>query len=240
MRRAILVVALAFAGAPAHAQSVLHDNGGVVSAPGAAPGGAAYSAVPTALGASVTGHAAVIADDHRVADDFVVPAGGWRVSAFEFDVFQPGAPASPPPYDRAPVRGWDGVPGAPGSAVGFGDLAADRLSDARFANAYRVAGLGTSLERAIHRVRVATGTLVLPAGTYWVEWQLGAPPAAGPYAVPVTRAGAHPVGNARQFAGDWRNVRDGATPQDLSFTVLGDTGTGGAAPDTLFLHGFEG
>jgi hypothetical protein len=236
LRAAFLVAALGVAVAPAHAQSVLHDNGGVVTAPGAAPGGAGYSAVPTTLGASVTGHAAVIANDQRVADDFVVPAGGWRVSAFEFEVFQPGAPASPAPYDRAHVRVWDGPPGAPGSTVLFGDLATDRLASAVFANAYRVTGLGTSLDRPIHRVRVATAALELAAGTYWIEWQVGSPTAGGPYAVPVTRAGQHSTGNARQFAGDWRDVRDGAVPQDLSFVV---TGSAGPWPDPLFQHGFE-
>ena len=239
MRAAFLIAALGLAAAPAHAQVVLHDNGGVVTSSGGAADGADLSAVPTALGATLTGHAAVIAHDQRVADDFVVPAGGWRVAAFEFDVFQPGASALAPSYDRAHVRVWDGAPGAVGSSIVFGDLATNRLVSARFANAWRVTGLGSALERPIHEVRASTGTLVLAPGTYWVEWQVGSPDAGGPYAVPVTKPGQHASGNARQFAGDWRDARDGAVVQDLSFRVLGEAGTGGAAPDSLFLHGFE-
>ena len=238
--RMFLMAALALAAGPAHAQVVLHDNGGVVTASGGAPDGSDLSAVPTSLGASLTGHAAVIANAQRVADDFVVPAAGWRVTAFEFDVFQPGASAAAPAYDRAHLRVWNGVPGAPGSDIVFGDLATDRLVSSTFANAWRVTGLGTALERPIHRVRVGVGTLVLAAGTYWVEWQVGSSAAGGPYAVPVTRAGLNAGGNARQHAGDWRDARDGDVVQDLSFRVLGEQGTGGASPDVLFLNGFEG
>ena len=72
-----------------------------------------------------------------------------------------------------------------------------------------------------------------------MEWQAGAIGTGGPYAVPVTQAGQHVSGNARQFSGDWRALRDGAVAQDLSFRVYGETGGRGNEPDTLFVNGFE-
>ena len=239
MRASLFLGALGLAALPVQAQVVLHDNGGVVTGAGAASDGADLSAVPTALGATLTGHGAAIRDGQRVADDFVVPAGGWRVAIFELDVFQPGATSQLPAYDRVHVRLWNGVPDAPGSDVVFGDLATDRMLSATFLGAWRVTGLGTALDRPIHRIRASAGTLVLAPGTYWLEWQVGSLVAGGPYAVPVTKPGFHAPGNARQFADDWRDVRDAAVVQDLSFRVIGATGTGGAAPDTLFVNGFE-
>ena len=225
---------------PAAAQTVvLHDNGGIVTAAGAAVDGAGLSAVQTGEGLALTGHGAAIALGQRVADDFSVPAGGWRIARFEFATFQPGSSRFAAPFDRVHLRVWDGVPGAAESQVVFGDLGEDRLAEASFAGAYRVTGLGSDLERPVFDVAASVGTLVLAQGTYWVEWQVGASREGGPYAVPVSAANDAPGGNARQFAGDWRAVRDGAATQDLSFRIIGRDGDGGAQPPTIFQDGFE-
>lgn len=218
---------------------VLHDNGGIVTAPGGAADGSALSAVQAALGLSITGHAAVVAHDLRVAEDFIVPAGGWRVSQFEFDAFQQGATPSLSPFDRVHVRVWNGVPDAIGSSIVFGDLATNRLARVAFANTYRVTGVGVDMERAVFSISAGVGTLVLAPGTYWLEWQIGAPRDGGPYVPPLSAAGTDVAGNALQFAGEWRSVRDGASAQGLPFRVIGASGTGGAASDTLFSHGYE-
>ena len=128
-----LVGTAALCGAPAlTAQSVLHDGGAIVTS-GGGPGGANLSAVQTRLGLSLTGHAVTIGNGMSAAEDVVVPAGGWRVTRFEFEAFQPGADPGVVPFDRVHVRVWNGVPGQAGSNIVFGDLATDRLAGVAFA-----------------------------------------------------------------------------------------------------------
>lgn len=220
-------------------EELLFDNGGIVTAIGAAPDGSSLSSVQSGVGLSLTGHAAVIAHDQRVADDFVVPAGGWRISRFEFTAFQPHSTRDIAPFDRVHLRVWDGVPGGTASSVVFGDLTTDRLVASVFAGVYRVTGSGSDVERPVFNATAGVGTLVLAPGTYWIEWQIGAPRDGGPFVPPVTTPGQSAAGNARQFANDWRAIVDGATAQALPFRIIGAIGTGGAASDTLFTNGFE-
>lgn len=217
---------------------VLHDNGGIVTAVGAAVDGSDLSAVAFDAGLSLAGHGAAIALGQRVADDFVVPADGWRIARFELLAYQQGAAVQAAPFDRVQLRVWDGEPDAPGSTVVFGTLAENRFTDVAPEGVYRVSGRATATQRPVFVVGASVGTLVLAAGDYWVEWQIGGGQDTA-WAVPVSAAGQAPAGNARQFAKGWRALHDAATPQDLAFRIIGRDGDGGAQLPTLFIDGFE-
>ena len=240
-RRALAACALAcLACHAAFAQTVvLYDNGGIVTQAGAGAGGTDLSAVPTSSGSLVTGHSAAIAAGHRVADDFVVPAGGWTLHHVEVLAFQPHASPAQPPFSRLHLRIWSGEPDAVGSSVVFGDMETDRLSTLSFTGAWRVTGIGTDQERPVFALVASIAPVSLPAGHYWLEWQLATAGAGAALVPPVTGVGAQATGNALQFASDWRPLHDGGVGQALPFRLLAGGSPGGSVPGIVFADGFE-
>lgn len=216
------------------AAQVLHDNGPLVTGTGNGAGGANTSAVQTALGQTVTGYAASTTGATRVADDFVVPAGGWLLSGVTLFGFQTGADAPSPSIDVARVRLWSGVPDAPGSVVLFDSGGATPPTVAS-AGIFRVVGQRVNTtRRPIERIDVAAAR-VLHAGSYWLDWELGGDEASGPYVPPVTRAGQTGIGNARQWRGGaWQAIPGTGSGESLPFVLRG-----GPLPDDVFADGFE-
>jgi len=206
-------------------QAVLHDNGPLVTNPGGGAGGADVSALQltnTTLGSNVSQ-----AGPFRVADDFTVPAGGWTVDTLTFFAYQTGSTTTST-ITGVNVRIWDGVPGAAGSSIVFGDDTTNRLASTAFTNIYRTSGsdLGNT-QRPIMAV-VATINTSLAAGTYWVDWQLSGSLGSGPWAPAVTLSGqtGAPGANAMQYVGStstWQAVTDGGSgaAQDFPFVVEG-------------------
>lgn len=207
--------------------AVLYDNGPLVTNPGAGAGGANVSALQTALGLSTFGLGHQLTAGNRVADDFVVGGAGWLINTVTFFSYQTGSTTTST-HTAVNVRIWDGVPGAPGSNVVFGDTTTNRLVSSTYSNINRT--LDTALTDATRPIManvVAINTF-LPPGTYWFDWQSDGTLASGPWAPPVSIAGqtGKPGANARQFTTTgWAPALDTGinAPQDFPFIVDGLT-----------------
>jgi uncharacterized repeat protein (TIGR01451 family) len=202
--------------------AVLYDNGSLITNPGAGAGGADVSALQTALGLGTFGFGHQALNGNRVADDFVVGGAGWLINTVTFFSYQTGSTTTST-HTAVNVRIWDGVPGAPGSNVVFGDTTTNRLVSSTYTNINRA--LDTSLTdgaRPIMANVVAINTF-LPAGTYWFDWQTDGSLASGPWAPPVSIAGqtAKPGANGLQFTAAWADALDGTFVQDFPFIVEG-------------------
>ena len=208
--------------------ATLHDNGPLVTNPGGGAGGADVSALQltnTSLGSNVSQ-----AGPFRLADDFTVPAGGWTIDTLTFFAYQTGSTTAST-ITGVNLRIWDGVPGAAGSNIVFGDDSSNRLASTAFTNVYRTSGtdLGNT-QRPVMAVVATVGTS-LAAGTYWVDWQLSGSLASGPWAPAVTLVGQTnaPGANAMQYVGSsstWQAAMDtgSSTQQDFPFVVEGTAG----------------
>jgi hypothetical protein len=204
-------------------EAVLYDNGPLVTHPGGGAGGADASALQTALLMSTYGFGAQQSAGNRVADDFTVTGGGWLVQTMTFFTYQTGSTTT------STITGlnfqiWNGVPGDPGSAVVFGDTTTNRLASTTWTNIYRV--LDTNLLDSTRPIMTAVGTVntFLPAGTYWVDYQLNGTLTSGPWAPPISILGQTTTGNARQFTSTgWANLIDtgSSTVQGLPFVIEG-------------------
>jgi subtilisin-like proprotein convertase family protein len=209
--------------------AVLHDNGPLVTHPGAGAGGADASVLQTNLGLSTYGFGHAVSSGFRVADDFTVPAGpGWMVDSITFFAYQTGS-GTTSSINAVNLRIWDGPPGQGGSNIVFGDTSTNRLTGTAFSNIYR--SIDTDIansQRPIMADTAAVNTYLAP-GTYWVDWQTGGSLSSGPWAPPVSILGqtGKPGANAVQFDGSaWNPLEDtGALAvQDLPFIVEGTAG----------------
>lgn len=178
----------------------------------------------------------------RFADDFTVTGTeGWRIQTVSLFAYQAGATGTFPPIAEVNMRVWDGPPGAPGSQVIFGDAETDRLAGLVRTGVYRVfdsvaipAPIAPQQDRHIWQADVRMGGLVLPSGTYWLDWQYRASIVGAEIFVPaVTLVGKRsmPEWNARQYNVNeerWVAVIDGGKPsagpdlaQDFPFILTG-------------------
>jgi hypothetical protein len=215
MRRHILVPYSAIAlAAPAAAQVTLFDNGPYITQASGGPGGAALSLVPTSSGYQTHGWAnwSDATNPSRAADDFTVPAPGWTISGIRFFQFASGSGQNNP-FTALNVRIWSGRPGDAGSTIVAGSSTTNVLASSVYAGCYR-AWDTTPLEpsRPVFNVDAAFNPpLVLPAGQYWVDWQLTSTLSSGARTVAVTypNMGQLPGANARVFFGGvWANATD--------------------------------
>lgn len=214
--------------------SELYSNGPFITATGTGPGGANLSTLQsTSLGMSTlgAGHQAAAAANNRVADEFVVPAGGWTLNCAVLYAYQTGS-STTSTITAVNVRIWDGPPGAMGSNIVFGDTTTNRMTSTAWTNAYRVSETAmTDTSRPVMAQTVNLGGLTLAAGTYWLDWQSDGSLASGPWAPPITIVGQAATGNAQQFIGTnatWGPLLDtgtGTPAQGLPFLLLGPLGT---------------
>jgi hypothetical protein len=209
---------------------LLWDNGSMVNMPGAGPGGTDLSVVQTDLGMAL--RAFNLAGAARAADDFEVEGPEhFHVMSIVLFVYQPND-GTTSTIDHVNYRIWDGPPDEAESEVVYGDTETNRYLTSSFSNIYRVRGdeldpLDTS--RPIMRV-IASADVVLPPGTYWLDWEAGGTVASGPWQPPVTINGETTTGNALRFQdGEWaplidyRSTQDDGTmdPQGLPFLLRG-------------------
>jgi hypothetical protein len=163
-------------------------------------------------------------------------------------------------FNTGNIRIWNGVPDAPGSSVVFGDTTTDRLTSSALTNIYRIFSTDNSLQGGVNNVPGTTrrlktavfdiGGLNLPAGEYWVDYQMVNPltPTGAvfhPYVTLTTARGA-PGANALQLTtgpSTWVTVLDTGDPaanpdiaQELVFRVDGVV----PEPATLGLIGVAG
>ncbi|MBX3377279.1 MAG: hypothetical protein KF678_09800 [Phycisphaeraceae bacterium] len=168
----------------------------------------------------------------RVADDFTVPAGSsWTVSGFTFYGYQTGSGTPVSSFTGATVQIWNGPPNSAGSSVIAGDTVTNVLTSSTWSNTYRHFNAACDLTRPIYANKVTLAApVVLPAGTYWVDFNTTGSLASGPWCVPVTVTGSNGycAANAIQFTGTaWANIQDGGRNQDAMFCITGTSGGGG-------------
>ncbi len=182
------------------------------------------------LGMNTLGAGMQVLNNNRIAEDIVL-TDDYDVTELVFYGYQTGAPTSPPTINEINVQIWDGDPSVGGSSVIWGDDVTNVLGSAVWSNAYRQAEDNPGTTRAIYRVTVDATGLSLPAGTYWVDWQMGGTLASGPWQPPVVILGQSTTGNALQsLAGTWGPLLDTGTATALGapIEVYGDcTSCGG-------------
>jgi hypothetical protein len=206
---------------------ILYDNGPLITNPGAGAGGADASALQTALGMNVYGFGHALTTGYRVADDFTVTdPNGWQVDSFVFYAYQTGSTTAST-INHINFRIWNGAPNAGGTIV-FGDTTTNRFASSQWSNIYRARDIALTESTRPIMASVATAGVVLPPGTYWVDWQTGGTLGSGPWAPAITIAGSTAVGNGLQYnASTWAALIDtgtAAAQQGLPFQVIGSAG----------------
>ncbi len=196
---------------------VLHDNGPLVNSPGTGVGGADESILISPLNTYGFGHQ--ISYDAWVADDFVVPSGGWNVAKFVFYAYQSGSTTTST-IDDVRFIIYDGVPGDVGTNVVWGDASTNRLTSTIWSDIYRGNSIGTTNRPIMENT--CEVSFNLPAGTYWVAWQSGGTLFSGPWAPPITIAGQNTTGNGMQYYSyAWNPILDTGYAQGFPFMIYG-------------------
>jgi hypothetical protein len=203
-------LALVLAGGT-HAQT--YTNGPLITHPGGGFGGANASALENVspLFLNVFGFSAANALGNRLADDFTVPCGqSWTINQIRVYGYQTQAtPSTISTLSAANYRIWNGPPNAGGTVL-FDFSASSQMLFSDFAlNTYRVAmtpavpGLVAN-NRPIFTAYMLGNSIVLPPGTYWLDFALTGTLASGPFVPPITILGQGTTGNALQaVAGVW-------------------------------------
>ena len=214
-------------------EDVLYDNGPLVNEPGGAPGGADGSVLQTTLGMNTLGFGHAVTSGFRVADDFTVDdPGGWQVDQITFYAYQTGS-STTSTITAVNYRIWDGVPGAAGSTVVFGDTTTNLLIDTTWSGIYRYSETTTDTTRPI-MANTASAGFSLDAGTYWLDWQVGGSLTSGPWAPPITIDGQTTTGNGLQYnptTATWGDADDSGTLTQQGFPfIIEGTVAGGPTP----------
>ncbi len=171
----------------------------------------------------------------RIADDFTVPSGQqWQISQFHTYGYQTGYTGTASPFNGIRVQIWNGNPSTAGSSIVFGDLTTNRFVSSIDSLTYRIGNTqvptattpGTT--RKLWRITADLTGVNLPAGTYWIEWQVTTTSGTGSFLPPATVVGARTVTgwNAVQFNGTWGPLLDAGNPaaapdvaQDMPFEL---------------------
>ena len=225
----ILPLLLLFAGYFSYAQTVIYDNGPLVTMPGGGSGGADVSHLwDTSLTTYGYGHA--VTTGYWVADDFTVPAGdAWTIDSVVFYAYQTGSTTTST-INEVRFAIWDGVPEATGSSIIAGDTSLNNFLASTWSGIYRTNGTNFSAtDRPIMRTTVYVGGTVLQPGTYWMQWQSGGSLGSGPWAPPVTIVGTTNTGNAMQFnptlapGSQWSTIELASSTdgQDFPYLLIG-------------------
>jgi hypothetical protein len=164
----------------------------------------------------------------RLADNFSVP-GLWSIDHVTLYAYQPSAGANP--FASVNLRIWSGRPGDAGSTVVFGDTTTNRLTSVSLTNMLRVfnsvagpAPMAPDATKAVWALQVSTERVALPAGSYWLDWQIvPADSNLEAFCPTVTKAGLRTVAgaNARQFnSGGWVDALDLGKPSSAADVVM--------------------
>ena len=202
---------------------ILYDNGPIITHPGGGNGGNDASAVQTILSLNTYGFGAQISTGNSLAEDFTIPDFAWRIAGFQFFTYQTGSTTTST-ITELQVQIYDGRPDSGGTVI-WGDLATNRLTSTEWLNIYRVLdyNLQDSLRPIMSAEMEIMPPLVLPAGTYWIEFRLGGTLNVGPWVPPISIIGQTSTGNAIQKTiTGWAAALDGFDQQGFPFFILGN------------------
>jgi hypothetical protein len=220
------------------AGQVLYDSGPWITHPGAGAGGANVHMAATNFLASNARR--IGAGPHfRIADRFTVPAGGWNITTIITRALINDGPQ--PNWNFYSANVWNGRPGDPGSTI-LGSVSAGSF---QWSGAYAVF-LGeplTGTNFPIFNAFWPTPGLTLPAGTYWLDWQLDGSAAWAIYTTapnpqnpnqPILVPG---VGRHLTTTG-WQNLLEGEPGVPVQpgtpFVIVGTPATAGAGGGPAF------
>lgn len=226
-RHIVIAGAIASLMGPAFAGD--YSNGPVITDPGAGANGSDASALQSLIGLQVLGFGTQTEVGNRLADDFTIPSNNcasWKITRFEFMMYQSGAPTTNSTFTAVNLRIWNGPPGAEGSQIVWGDTETNRLTKSVFSDIYRVTDmtLQVNVRPLFSNICEVDGPVLAP-GTYWVDWQADGTIFSGPWVPGISIKGQlnKPGSNALQYLANddqWKPVIDtGLTqaPQDLQF-----------------------
>lgn len=174
--------------------------------------------------------------NYALADDFIVPEGQvWSVTSFDFFCYEPIYSGSVPPINQLKIRLYNSDPSLLSSTPIAGDLTTNVYDAANSENAfiYRIFNATVpspqqpNFSRKVFRVRGSLNT-TLPAGHYWVEFQVHATDNTEIFFPPVTVVGSRSVAGANSKI----NVIASFFPSDvLGWGTNTDIGIPNSAPD---------
>jgi hypothetical protein len=234
MKKLLLFSFLAFGALSMQAQ-LIYSNGPMVNLPNGGAGGANVSHLHGTLNTFGYGHS--VAGNLRIGDDFTIPSGqSWRIDTLVFFAYQTNSGMTST-INQVNIRIWQGgTPNTPSANLIFGDSTINFLSNTKWSGIYRTTSTAfTAVDRPIMRNACETGSIVLPAGTYWLDWQTaGSGSLTGPWAPVITITGQQTTGNAMQRPGSgaftWRTIYNDTTaltdPQGFPFEIKGSILTG--------------
>lgn len=201
-----LSVSLSFA-------QLLYDNGPFITHPGQGSGGADVSAVNSSL-QTVWGFRHSMANGFRVSDDFTIPdANGWSIDSVVFFGYQTGS-GNTSTFTDYRLQVWNNAPDNITSAVVYGDTVTNVLSNSYWSGIYRTDPVAfTNVDRPLMRNVINTPGLLLPIGTYWLDWGAFGSSTSGPWVPPISYAdpASSVTGDAIQFSGVtqvWQAITD--------------------------------
>lgn len=207
---------------------LLNTKGGLITGVGIGAGGADESQLQGNLGLNTIGFSSNAG--FRLAQKFTVPAGGWAIDKVTVYAYQTGSTTTST-FTGLNLRVWNGSPAISGSAVVFGDTTTNRMTSTAFSNIYRVTNTTSgATNRPIMAIDAGNLGMFLPAGTYWLDFQLSGSLGTGPFVPPLSTIGQTGVGVAGDLVqlvistGIWSNVADGAlttAPQTVALTLVG-------------------
>ena len=226
--RNVILSGLLSLGVLTAANAQVYNNGplstGATNSVGtAAPAGYTWSELPTATNTTF-GSSHSIDAGFSIIDNFTV-TGTWAVTSMSFFGYSTGyASTTVSPFNRVFVRIYNTDPGVGNPTPIFGDLTTNRFAGSSNSFIYRINRAASATDRRIWQVD-ANVNVNLPAGNYWVEYQIGTTTAnASNFGPPVTilnQPGA-PGGNARQrtiSSGALAPLVDAGVGQDHPFII---------------------
>jgi subtilisin-like proprotein convertase family protein len=204
----------------------------------AAPAGFTWSEVQT--GNANAGFGANIAASLTLADDFTVNVATWTVTKMTFYGYSTGYSGATSPFNDLRLQIFNTDPSVGTPTPIFGNLTTNRLTSSSSAGMYRIFPATTGTTRQIWKLE-ASINVVLPPGTYWVEWQSGVTTGLTSNFSPsstVVGTTTQPGNNAKQHdltTNTWSAVADGTTIpnnfQDFPFVIDYGTNACTGTPD---------
>ncbi len=199
------------------AQTLLYDNGTIVTHPLGGAGGVDASALDNTatfhIAHNVYGFGSNRGAAVALADDFTV-CGSWNVTDLEFLTYQTNA--VPPTITGVYAQIWSGAPNAGGTVI-WGNLTTNLVTagpvGVRVAYRALLGDFPTNTARQVAQVRVTVPAFVLTPGVYWLHFQFTGTSTSGPWVPPVTENEVDVTGNAIQFFNNaWLPITNAPAP----------------------------
>lgn len=207
--------------------AIIYSNGALQTA--ATGGGAAGNQPISALTAPDTAFGSTcVGATFRLADDFVVPAGGvtlGKVTVFGYQTQAAPGGSTVSTLTTGTLQIWNGAPNVAGSTIVFGDTTTNRVTATSFSTVWRAqATAPTNVQRPAMAAEFGGLNVNLPAGTYYIDYGLAGSTASGPFCPPNNVVSA--ANNALQFnvaTSTWVAAADGGSLRPLDFPFILET-----------------